>query len=118
MPYITRNGQGHINGVFAAKQFDGQEFIDGEVSLYQPTLVPCSITKRQAREVLIRNGMISGVEAAINAIPDTLQREWMRNYWDNSQVFERDRPALLQLAGALGLTAAQLDEMFIYANTL
>lgn len=118
MPYIDRDQVGNIIGIYANAQREGHEFTEGEVSLYQPTIVPKSVTKRQAREVLIRNGMITGVDAAISTIPDSLQRELMRNYWDSSQVFERDRPALLQLAGALGMTAEQLDEMFVYAATL
>lgn len=38
--------------------------------------------------------------------------------WDDSLHFERDRPALIGLATALGTTSAQLDQLFITASKL
>ncbi len=83
-----------------------------------PVQVPKSVTKRQARQALIKNHMIDGVEAAINGISDPMKRELMRSEWNDSQVFERDRPALLELAGVLDLSSEQLDALFIQAAAL
>ena len=39
MPYIDRNQAGNIVGVFAVKQYDGQEFVEG-AELYAPPPPP------------------------------------------------------------------------------
>ena len=38
--------------------------------------------------------------------------------WDDTQVFERNRPILIMLATALGLSSEQLDNLFITASGL
>lgn len=80
--------------------------------------VPQSVTRRQARQALRLAGVLDMVQPAIDAIPDPMQRGLMQDEWDDSQTFERQRPALLQLAGALGLTSAQVDQLFVTAAGL
>jgi hypothetical protein len=82
------------------------------------SVVPQSVTRRQALQALLISGKLSLVQPAIDAIPDATQRGLMQIEFDDSQVFERQRPALLQMAAALGMTSADLDQLFILADTL
>lgn len=83
-----------------------------------PTPVPAGVTRRQAKQALLLNGLLSNVQPAIDAIPDATQRAMIQIEWDDSQVFERNRPALVALGTALGLNSAQLDALFLQAATL
>lgn len=80
--------------------------------------VPAEVTRRQAKQALLLAGLLGSVQGAIDAIPDATQRSLAQIEWDDSQVFERDRPLLITLATALGLTSEQLDALFITAATL
>lgn len=80
--------------------------------------VPAQVTARQAVQALIYAGLIDAVQAAIDAIPDPVARALAQAEWSRSQVFERDRPLLIQLAGAMGLSSEDLDQLFINAAAL
>jgi hypothetical protein len=76
------------------------------------------ITLRQAREIVIRSGLFNAIETNINNIMNETERLIARNYWEYSEVFERNHPVLLTLVSALGITDEQLDNMFIEASKL
>ena len=42
----------------------------------------------------------------------------MQDEWDDSQTFERNRPSLIALATAIGLSSAEIDAHFLTAATL
>ena len=88
--------------------------------LAPPTVngVPQVVTRRQARQALLLAGLLDSVQAAISAIQDTTQRRLAQIEWDDSQNFERQRPLLISLATGLGLTSAQLDQLFVTASGL
>lgn len=88
------------------------------VTTTQPAMVPQSVTRRQARQALLLAGMLDSVQPAIDAIADPVQRRMMQIEWDDSQEFERQRPSLLGIAAALGLSSTQLDDLFTQAATL
>jgi len=75
--------------------------------------VPASITPRQTRLLLLQQGLLSQVETMMQSQPEAAQIAW--NY---ALEFKRDDPLLNQLAIALGLTEAQLDDFFRAASTL
>lgn len=81
-------------------------------------VIPHSITRAQARAALILAGLIDRVQPAIDAIADQLQRALVQSDWDNRLTFERDNATLLALATALGLTDAQLDDLFVQGAKL
>lgn len=81
-------------------------------------VVPASVTRRQAKQALLLAGLLGNVQPAIDAIPDATQRGLVQIEWDDSQVFERDRPALNALGAALGLGGDDLDALFIMAAGL
>ena len=75
--------------------------------------VPQVITIRQARLALLAAGLLDSVEAAVAAGDRTVQIEW-----EYATELHRAWPTLLGLAGALGLTDLQVDELFIAAAQL
>lgn len=80
--------------------------------------VPMSVTMRQARIALLSLGMLDQVEAALAAIPDEMQRRVALQTWEYSAAVERFNPLIVMLAPALGLTEAQVDDLFRLAATL
>lgn len=99
--------------------FTGYEWIQlPYVHSVEPTpavAVPVFVTRRQAIQQLIWEGLDDDVQAVINAIPDLGQRKLMQAWYDESQVFERDRAEIMAVWTALGRTPAQLDQTFINA---
>ena len=78
--------------------------------------VPASVSARQIRLWLLRQGIsLAAVDAAINAIPDQLQRDSVRVEWDYAPYVERTHTMLVPLAAALGLTEARVDQAFVEA---
>lgn len=96
------------------------EFLEmlSEAVLTVPVVVPTSVTRRQARQALLLAGLLNKVQPAIDAIPDATQRALVQIEWDDSQVFERNRPVLVALGTALGMTSDSLDNLFIQASKL
>lgn len=83
-----------------------------------PAPVPASVTRRQAREALLNIGLLDDVEMAIANIEDATERKRAEIYWLDSATFERAHPMLAQIAGSIGLTDAEIDDLFIEAATL
>ncbi|RYF72454.1 MAG: hypothetical protein EOO22_10755 [Comamonadaceae bacterium] len=79
--------------------------------------VPVEVTMRQARLALLGSGKLALVAPAIDALPEP-QRTAAQIEWEYSAMVERNRPFVLTLGAALGLSAAQLDQLFIVAATL
>ena len=63
-------------------------------------------------------GRLQDVQPAINAIADPVQRGMVQIEWDDSQEFQRTRPTLIALATAIGMTEADLDNLFTQAAQL
>lgn len=107
-----------LAGVYSGKVI---EVIDGRPILVEapPSLptAPTTITMRQARLCLHKHGLLSGVQPAIDALPEP-DKTAAQIEWDYSATVERDRGFVQQVAQALGLSNQQLDELFIEAATL
>lgn len=82
-----------------------------------PPVVPQEITMRQARLVLLGAGLLSGVQTAIDGLPEP-QRSAANIEWEFSNTLQRRNPFVLTLGPALGLTDAQIDALFIQGATL
>ena len=81
-------------------------------------VVPHSITRRQARQVLVLNGMsLAAVDAVIAGLPEPT-RTIATIFWADSNDFERDNAMLVSLAPMVGLSSQQLDLLFIQAASL
>lgn len=82
------------------------------------TVVPESITNRQAKLVLLNAGMLDDAEAAIAGILDEALRRAVQIEWEYSGEFRRDWPALVEVTTAMGLTAEQVDALFVAGAAL
>jgi len=92
----------------------------GPISPYiaPPPTIPQSVTRRQARQALLLAGKLGLVQPAIDAIPDATQRGLLQIEWDDAQEFDRNRPSLIAIGGAIGLDAAGIDALFVQAAAL
>lgn len=80
---------------------------------------PDSVSARQIRLWLVNRGIsLAAVDAAIDTIPDQLQRDGVRVEWEYAPYVERSHPMLVPLAAALGLTEQQVDQAFIESSVL
>jgi hypothetical protein len=78
------------------------------------------LTPRQLRLALLSTGTTeSGVDALIDAIPDTEEKEWARIEWKHATSFERDHPLIDSIGTALGYTdSTQIDTLWTWASAL
>lgn len=79
--------------------------------------VPQTVTMRQARLALLGADLLAQVNAAVANIPGA-EGDAVRIEWEFSSTVERNRPLVLSLIAALGLTDAQLDDLFRQAAAL
>lgn len=77
------------------------------------TSVPQSVTPRQARLALLGAGLLDAVDAAIAAGSRADQITW-----EFAVDVRRDYALIENLGTALGLTSAQIDDLFRTAATL
>ncbi len=80
-------------------------------------VVPQSVTMRQARLALHAAGLLTSVDAAIAAMPET-DKTAAQITWDYASSVDRGFGMVPQLAEALGMTETQIDELFIAASQL
>jgi hypothetical protein len=84
--------------------------IQAEIEANQPVIIP-TITMRQARMMLLNEGLLDEVNLAITTDE---QKIW----WDYSTTVERNHPLVDAVLTALGKTSAEIDTMFIGASQL
>lgn len=77
--------------------------------------VPRSVSRFQARAALLNAGLLESVEQMMSS-PDT--PALARLAWTDAQEFRRTSPTVAAMAGALGLSDAQIDDLFIAAATI
>lgn len=102
------------------KQAQGCFWRDGgwvvETATPEPTPVPTSVTRRQARLALLEVGKLQLVESAIDAIPDPTEKMAAQiNY--EADTWDRDNPFLNSMWEELGGAQEELDSLFILAST-
>jgi len=81
-------------------------------------VVPAAVTMRQARLALNEAGLLDGVEAAIAGIQNPAERRKAQIEWEYAQEVQRYHGLVPAMAAALGMTDAQLDSLFLLAETL
>ena len=79
--------------------------------------VPPAVTMRQARLALLGAGKLAAVEAALNAMQEPTKTA-AKITWEFSGAVERKNGLVSQLGPALGMTEAQIDELFKAAAKL
>ena len=86
------------------------------VTYEKPPLKP--LTRRQFRLALVMNGFaLADIEALINQIEDDMQRQIIQIEWQDATVFERNNSSLFVMAALMGLSSAQIDELWSQALT-
>ena len=85
---------------------------------YEAPPVP-ALTRRQFRLVLATNGYsLTDIEALIAQIEDDTQRQIIQIEWQDATVFKRNNSSLFAMAALMGLSSAQIDELWSQALTL
>jgi hypothetical protein len=93
----------------------GQQWmVAWEVQLKPP---PSVVTARQARLALLQAGKLAEVAPAIAALPSPA-KEAAQIEWEYATEIRRDWPLVQSLAPVLGMSAADLDALFIAAAAL
>jgi hypothetical protein len=78
-----------------------------------PAPVPQSVTRYQARVALLNAGLLDTVNAYFAALPAT---DLGQLAWNEAPTVLRSNTALEAAAESLGLTSAQVDQLFIAAS--
>ena len=105
-----------VQDILAAKQ-EAENTPEKQAALNEVANIK-PISRRQAKQQLLIMGLLDDVQTAISAIPDPTERDMVQIYWDDSQLFERQHPLMIQIGTTLGLDAAQLNEAFKAAYKL
>ena len=82
-----------------------------------PAAIPTVVTMRQARLAMLDAGILTSVSDALAAMTG-IAGEAARIEWEYAAEMKRDHPLVASLSAALGLTSAQLDELFTVAAGL
>lgn len=92
----------------------GEDFIyTGDEEVPQIPPVPESISARQVRLWLIRNGIsLSQIENIIDNISDPLLRDSIKIEWEYAPYIERNHYMLTPLGQSLGLSELDIDNAF------
>lgn len=81
-----------------------------------PVVVPTEVSRRRGLQALLISGVTEAmIEVAIEAALSGLQRDLAMIEFRTSQTFERNRPLVLAIGGAMGL---DLDDLFTLAGSL
>lgn len=83
-----------------------------------PPPVPQVVDRRQGKQALLKAQKMALVQPAIDAIADLTKRELTQIWWDDAPNFERTNPVLIELGTAIGLSSAEIDQLFITAAKL
>lgn len=79
--------------------------------------VPQSVTMRQARLALHAAGLLAGVDAAIASMQEPAKTAAAIE-WEYASEVERNAGLVPAMAAALGMSEADIDDLFITAATL
>jgi len=91
---------------------------DAPLSPQSPPQIPTVVTMRQARLALYDAGLLGTVDESLALMPIEEQRKKAQIEWEFATTVQRDSALVYGLAGALGLTDAMLDDLFIVAASL
>lgn len=92
--------------------------VDSEYKeLVSKSLVPQSITMRQARLALLAHNKLGDIQATIDNLPSPM-KEQTQIEWEYASDVEITNPLIVQLMSALGFTENDIDNLFIEASKL
>lgn len=82
----------------------------------EPVSFPVAVSMRSLRLALIDAGLYQSVVAAINGIPDEIEKLKAQIWWDTSPTVYRDNGYVVSIGSALGKTALEVDQIFSMAR--
>ena len=101
------------NGVWTISDEDAAKLEQERLASMKP------LKRRQFRLTLAMNGFdLKQVEALIEGIEDPMQRTIAQIEWQDATDFERTNPTLLKMTELMGLTTAQVDQLWAYGLSL
>lgn len=103
-----------VDGGSIGDTWDGARFISPPAP---PVVVPQSVTMRQARLALHAAGLLAGVDAAIASMQEPAKTAAAIE-WEYASEVERNAGLVPAMAAALGMSEADIDDLFITAATL
>lgn len=106
-----------VSGVEYPFSVLGEHTIDDFIEPVEAPIVPAAVTMRQARLALLQVGKLSAVNTAIAGMTG-VQGEAAKIEWEFSNEVQRSQPLVAALAPVLGMTSAELDQLFITAAGL
>ena len=109
-PALT--SKGHYEQAYEVYDLDA-ETIAANIESKRLAAIPTSISPRQLRQALTAAGLRSAVETAI-AAADQDTKDW----YEFATQIERSHPMVNVMAGGLGVTQRQLDDLFTLAGRL
>lgn len=97
----------------------GDSVVDGVIvpAPAPPVPVPQSVTMRQARLALHAAGLLSSVDAAIASMQEPTKTAAAIE-WEYASAVERNAGLVPAMAAALGMSEADIDDLFIAAAAL
>lgn len=108
MSYAVRNDGAGWRAVDGPQDCTEGEFWQGEQPDIPPVSdVPAVVSRFQARAAMMQAGILDDAEAAV-AQADAITRL----AWAEATEFRRASPAVAALAATMGLSSAQLDDLF------
>ena len=102
-----------VNGVVVTMTAEEEAAFEAS----RPVVKITSVTMRQARRALHAAGLLSQVDAAIDALPEP-DKTAARIEWEYSTEVQRSNATFITLTAALGLSTQQVDDLFTAAAAL
>jgi len=91
-----------------------QSQLDTANASYRKSIVPNSITMRQARLTFLSAGILTTLESAINSIQEENAKSVAQIEWQYGEYVQRNNSPITSLiSNVLGLTELQIDDLFI-----
>jgi len=75
--------------------------------------IPTQVTMRQARLALHAEGLLTGINSAIEQMGEAAKIEW-----EYAPYVQRDNPLIAMVQQAYGMTDEQIDNLFVSASIL
>lgn len=97
----------------AQRQDQNWVIIDQRLTKEISSVIPQSVSMRQAELALLEAGLLDDIELLIPSLPRADQISWKR-----ASTVERSNPLVAYVQQAKGLTDLQIDDLFIRAATL
>lgn len=90
-----------------------ETYLPGDIPpIFSTAAAPQNVTPLQAKRALNKAGLLAQVKSAVAAADIDTQLAW-----EAALSFERNSPFILNMGAVLGLTAAEIDALFISAAT-